>query len=95
LWGYLPLDGGPSFIADTSLKDPPFKLHLVGSGWINVPPELKNVIIFHTNLNYDKYYDVMAAMDICIPAFGPRRIYYAMQASSTVAMCMQTDVSLI
>lgn len=60
-----------------------------------LPPELENVVIFHVGLNYDEYYDVMAGMDVCVPAFGPNDDYYLLQASSTVAMCMQVDVSYI
>jgi hypothetical protein len=91
-WGYHPLGNGSSFIPDTSLVDPPFKLQLVGHGWVDIPPELKNVVAFHVNLNYTEYYDVMAGMDVCIPAFGPSDEYYRPQASSTVAMCLEVNV---
>jgi hypothetical protein len=94
-WGYLPLNDGPSFVADPGSLDPPFKLHLVGSGLMDLPPELKNIIIFHVQLNYEQYYDVMARMDVCVPAFGPSSDYYALQASSTVAMCMETNVPIL
>jgi len=94
-WGYRPLGHGPSFIPDTSLVDPPFKLHLVGSGWIDLPPQLKNVVQFHVSLNYSQYYDVMAEMDVCVPAFGPSDEYYALQASSTVAMCLEVNVPIL
>lgn len=92
-WGYLPLDGGPSFVPDSSIMEPPFKLHLVGSGSLDLPPELKNIVFLHTELDYDQYYDLMAGMDVCVPAFGPSDVYYTMQASSTVVMCMETNVS--
>lgn len=91
-WGYHPLGDGPSFIRDASLPDPPFKLHLVGSGWIDLPPELKNVVVFHVYLGYDRYYEVMGEMDVCVPAFGPSDEYYTVQASSTVAMCLEVNV---
>jgi hypothetical protein len=91
-WGYLPLDDGISYIPDTSLEDPPFKLYLVGSDEIEIPPELKNIVTLHVDLNYTEYYGVMAEMDICLPAFGPSDIYYVQQASSTAAMCLEVNV---
>jgi hypothetical protein len=94
-WGYLPLNAGPSFVPDAASINPPFKLHLVGSGLMDLPLELKNVVIFHVQLNYDQYYDIMAEMDVCVPAFGSFSDYYTVQASSTVAMCMETNVSSI
>jgi hypothetical protein len=94
-WGYFPLGDRPSFVANPDLPDPPFKLHLVGSGMMNLPSELQNVVVFHVQLNYDEYYDVMAEMDVCVPAFGPLPDYYTQQASSTVAMCIQTNVPIL
>ena len=64
----------------------------MGHGWLDLPPELKNIVTFHVDLDYSAYYDVMADLDICVPAFGPLDGYYARQASSTVAMCMQVNV---
>jgi len=94
-WGYLPLeDSSPSFLPDTTINNPPFKLHLVGSGWIDVPTELKNLIIFHTNLNYSEFYSVMSNMDVCVPAFlATKDQNYKRQASSSIAMCMEVNVS--
>lgn len=94
-WGYLPLYNEPSFVPKAGSIYPPFKLHLVGSGLMDLPLELKNVVIFHVQLDYNQYYDIMAGMDICVPAFGPSSDYYTVQASSTVAMCMETNVSSI
>jgi len=37
----------------------------------------------------------MAGMDVCIPAFGPSDEYYAPQASSTVAMCLEVNVPIL
>jgi len=62
---------------------------------MELPLELKNVVIFHLQLNYDQYYDIMAEMDVCVPAFGPFSDYYTVQASSTVAMCMETNVPIL
>jgi len=92
-WGYSPLVDSPSFLQDTTLAEPPFKLHLVGSGWIDVPIELKNVVVFHTNLNYADFYAVMSGMDICVPAFlATQNRNYRRQASSSIAMCMEVNV---
>jgi hypothetical protein len=62
---------------------------------MDLPPELKNVAVFHVGLDYDQYYDIMAGMDVCVPAFGPSSVYYTLQESSTLAMCIQTNVSYI
>ncbi|KAH9476941.1 hypothetical protein JR316_0010857 [Psilocybe cubensis] len=96
VWGYLPFGNGPSFIQNKRSNDPAFKLHLVGSGWITVPDELKNLIVFHTNLNYTDFYEVMGGMDICIPAFlSEDDINFKYQASSSIAMCMESNVPIL
>ncbi|KAH9479939.1 hypothetical protein JR316_0008536 [Psilocybe cubensis] len=95
-WGYLPLGDGPSFVQDTSIDQIPFKLHLVGSGWIDVPIELKQLVVFHTNLNYTEYYQLMSGMDACIPAFlaaDDKNFKY--QASSSIVMCLETNVPIL
>lgn len=92
-WGYLPLENHSSFIPDPDLSDQPFKLHLVGSGSLDVPLKLKNVIVFHVNLNYTQFYDLMSTMDICVPAFPNSDDYFEKEASSTAAMCLESDVS--
>lgn len=93
-WGYLPLDNGISYIPDTSIVDPPFKLYLVGSDSIEIPPELKNIVTLHVDLNYSEYYDVMAEMDLCIPALSPSDLYYVQQASSTAAMRLTNELRI-
>jgi hypothetical protein len=70
-------------------------LHLAGSGKLDVPVALKNIIVFHTDLNYFQFYDLMSTMDICIPAFPNTDEYFEMKASSTPAMCLESDVSLL
>lgn len=93
-WGYLPRGDNPSFVEDTSLNVPPFKLHLVGSGYINVPTEIKNIIVFHTGLNYSDFYSLMSTMDACVPAFMSEDDHnFRIQDSSSIAMCMETNVS--
>ena len=64
----------------------------MGSGSIDIPPKLKNIVILHVDLDFNEYFDTMAGMDVCIPAFGPSNLYYAVQASSTVAMCIECNV---
>ena len=92
-WGYRSADdGSPSLVEDTSLSNP-FKLHLVGHGWLDVPEELKNVVVFHNDLGYREFYDVMASMDLCLPALNPSYGYFWSTASSTVVMCSQVNVS--
>jgi hypothetical protein len=93
-WGYLPLGDQPSFVTDESLPDPPFRLYIVGSGYLDLPVELKNVVSLHVDLEYDDYYTFMNTMDICIPAFANEE-YYIMQASSTMAMAVECNVSVI
>ncbi|KAF8340786.1 hypothetical protein F5887DRAFT_888634 [Amanita rubescens] len=94
-WGYLPLENHSSYLPDPDLPDQPFKLHLIGSGWLDVPPELKNIIVFHINLNYTQFYNLMATMDICVPAFPNNDEYFEKEATSTAAMCLESDVPLL
>lgn len=92
-WGYLPIGGMNSYIADRSLSEPPFELHIVGSGWLLVPVELENVVTIHSGYNYSEFYNFVGSMDICVPAFSDNG-YYEAQASSTVVMAVQCNVSL-
>ncbi|KAJ6623988.1 hypothetical protein B0H10DRAFT_1785286 [Mycena sp. CBHHK59/15] len=76
VWGYFPL--GPenaSYTVDTALPDPPFRLFLVGSGYLEIPSELENIV--------PDFYALMSQMDICVPAFSESG-YYDVQASSTL-----------
>ncbi|KAH6914690.1 hypothetical protein BKA70DRAFT_1368586 [Coprinopsis sp. MPI-PUGE-AT-0042] len=59
LWGYMKSADGASIVEDKSLDQPPFKLHLVGSGSIEVPKELQNLVVFHTDLSYPDFYRLM------------------------------------
>jgi len=96
LWGYLPLGDGPTFIPDNDTTNSPFQLHLVGSGWIQIPPELKEVVKIHTGRNYAEFYDLMASMDVCMPAFSSRGAsYFTQQASATVGMCLEVNVPML
>lgn len=54
VWGYLPLlsTPGASYEPDHSLRSPPFRLFLLGSGWLEIPVELKNIVTMHVDLNY-------------------------------------------
>lgn len=92
-WGYLPLHGRDSYVVDP--EDPsPFHLYLIGSGHVDVPTELKNIVSVHVNLEYSAFYELMGGMDICIPAFAENG-YYEHQASSTFAMSLECDVPIL
>jgi len=72
----------------------PFQLHLVGSGGrqFEVPPELDNVVVFHSDLDYTQFFDTLARMDICVPAFVRDSTYYEYQASATIGLCLELNV---
>ncbi|KAF9493156.1 hypothetical protein BDN71DRAFT_1419911 [Pleurotus eryngii] len=92
-WGYLPLHDRDPYVIDP--KDPsPFHLYLIGSGHVDVPTELKNIVSVHVNLEYSAFYELMGSMDICIPAFAENG-YYEHQASSTFAMSLECDVPIL
>ncbi|KAG9224550.1 hypothetical protein CCMSSC00406_0002299 [Pleurotus cornucopiae] len=92
-WGYLPLHDRDSYVIDP--EDPsPFHLYLIGSGHVDVPTELKNIVSVHVNLEYSAFYELMGSMDICIPAFAENG-YYEHQASSTFAMSLECDVPIL
>jgi hypothetical protein len=80
-------------VLDTSIDFPPFHLHLVGAGNLDVPVELEHVVVFHSDLTYDQYYRVMQGMDLCVPGIADGDAYYEFQGSSTSTMCMEVDVS--
>ncbi|KAF7966600.1 hypothetical protein HWV62_37785 [Athelia sp. TMB] len=94
-WGYRPAnDCEPFVVEDTSLSNA-FKLHLLGHGWPDVPEELRNVVVFHNDLSYRQFYDVMASMDLCMPALKSRYGYYWATASSTVVTCSQVNTPML
>jgi hypothetical protein len=92
-WGYLPLGDQPSFVANENLPDPPFRLYILGSGDLDFPVELKNVVSLQAGLEYNDYYTFMNTMDICIPAFASEE-YYTTQASSTMILAVECNVSV-
>ncbi|KAK0204984.1 hypothetical protein DFS33DRAFT_1259694 [Desarmillaria ectypa] len=95
VWGYLPLrDTGASYESDHGLRSPPFRLFLIGSGWLEIPDKLKNIVTMHVNLNYTDFYALMKEMDVCLPAFADKG-YYQHQASSTFAMAVECNVPLL
>lgn len=57
-WGYLPLGDQPSFTRIppsqmTGSSEPePFQLFLLGSGHLDIPLELQNVVVVKTGLTY-------------------------------------------
>ncbi|KAG6819487.1 hypothetical protein H0H93_011344 [Arthromyces matolae] len=93
-WGYKPLGGHESFMADTDLPTPPFQLFALGSGNLEVPIELKNLVQVKTDLTYQEFYDIMKDMEICVPAFAGSG-YYRIHASSTFAMAVQCNVPIL
>ncbi|KAF8071768.1 hypothetical protein FPV67DRAFT_1560545 [Lyophyllum atratum] len=93
-WGYQALGDELSFVEDTSLDAPPFQLFALGSGHLEVPVELKNVVQIKTGLTYPEFYDLMSQMDVCVPAFAENG-YYHLQASSTFVMAVQCNVPII
>jgi hypothetical protein len=54
VWGYLPLgaEDDASYVVDTTLADPPFRLFLIGSGYLEIPHELKNIVLIRDGLSY-------------------------------------------
>ncbi|KAJ7261791.1 hypothetical protein B0H12DRAFT_1013318 [Mycena haematopus] len=97
VWGYLPLEPekNASYVVDTTLPDPPFRLFLIGSGSLEIPPELKNIVLIRDGLSYPDFYKLMSEMDICVPAFSPTNGYYEDQASSTIAMAVECNVPIL
>ncbi|KAJ7170873.1 hypothetical protein C8R43DRAFT_875713 [Mycena crocata] len=96
VWGYLPLaDEESSYVVDTSLTDPPFRLFLIGSGYLEIPHALQNMVLIRDGLSYPDFYTLMSSMDICIPAFSRENGYYDVQASSTFAMAVECDVPIL
>ncbi|KAJ7261789.1 hypothetical protein B0H12DRAFT_1013278 [Mycena haematopus] len=97
VWGYLPLgtEDDASYVVDTTLSDPPFRLFLIGSGWLDIPPELKNIVLVRDGLSYPDFYKLMSEMDICVPAFSADHGYYDDQASSTFAMAVECNVPIL
>ncbi|KAJ6458883.1 hypothetical protein DFH09DRAFT_1231861 [Mycena vulgaris] len=96
VWGYLPLAAeDAAYVVDTTLPDPPFRLFLVGSGWLEIPHELQNLVLIRAGLNYSDFYTLMSDMDICVPAFSGGNGYYEDQASSTFAMAVECNVPIL
>ncbi|KAJ7859134.1 hypothetical protein B0H14DRAFT_3630747 [Mycena olivaceomarginata] len=97
VWGYLSLgaEDDASYIFDTTLPDPSFRLFLIGSGSLEIPQELKNMVLIRDDLNYPEFYNLMSNMDICLPAFRGDNEYYEEQASSTFAMAVECNVPIL
>jgi radical SAM superfamily enzyme YgiQ (UPF0313 family) len=98
LWGYSHLQVGEEStfvpLPNTTLRhSPPFKLHLIGSGGVVIPPELKNIVITHGGINYTDFYTLLGEMDVCLPAFSRSSdAYYVYQASSVILKCYENNV---
>jgi len=71
-WGYLPLVSPDSIYEpnETSLI-PPFHLHLIGNaGDPQVPPVLANVILVHSDLDYEDFFALIGSMDLVVPGWS-------------------------
>ncbi|KAJ7158594.1 hypothetical protein C8R46DRAFT_1109642 [Mycena filopes] len=97
VWGYLPLgnEEDAAYVVDESLSDPPFRLFLIGSGWLQIPHELEKIVLIRDGLSYPDFYALMSKMDICVTAFSADHGYYDAQASSTFAMAVECNVPLL
>ncbi|KAI0662861.1 hypothetical protein C8Q70DRAFT_954215 [Cubamyces menziesii] len=93
-WGYHPLEGRKSFVPDPGAPAPPFRLLLVGAGWLEIPDELAYVVSTHTDLPYKDFYKLIADCDIVVPAFADNT-YLTVQASSTVALATELNVPIL
>lgn len=51
-WGYLPLGDQPSYVPNPNHPSAPFQLYTIGSGWLSIPDELKNVVVVKTGMSY-------------------------------------------
>lgn len=60
VWGYLPLAAeDASYIVDPTLVDPPFRLFLIGSGYLEIPHELDNIVLIRDGLNYSGAFQIL------------------------------------
>ncbi|SJL09859.1 uncharacterized protein ARMOST_13240 [Armillaria ostoyae] len=109
VWGYLPLLSIPSasYEPDHSLRSPPFRLFLLGSGWLEIPVELKNIVTMHVDLNYtgEERFGIMISVGLTVMEDFYALVkemdvclpafadngYYQRQASSTFAMAVECN----
>jgi hypothetical protein len=76
------------------------QLHIIGSGSRpDVPRSIANRVVFHENLNYCQYYDLLSTMDAMLPAFAEENWagndYYMNIASSTIPASLIAGVPLV
>jgi hypothetical protein len=76
------------------------QLHIIGSGARpEVPDDVAGQILFHENLDYGEYYDILSTMDAILPAFAEENWagndYYRNIASSTIPASLIADVPLV
>jgi hypothetical protein len=55
---------------ETTDDPEPFTLTLIGEGQLEIPVELKNVVVVRRGLSYWDFYRVMQSMNVVVPAFG-------------------------
>jgi hypothetical protein len=86
-WLPPPGPSSPSYTPYPTSPNPPFHLHLARGDSLEIPPELTDAVVLHTNLHYNDFYTLIAQMDVCIPTFaGTDDRYLVSQASSAVGM---------
>lgn len=76
------------------------QLHIIGSGaHPKVPTSIANQVVFHENLDYSEYYDLLSTMDAILPAFAQENWagndYYMNIASSTIPASIIAGVPLV
>jgi hypothetical protein len=66
VWGYLPLgaEDDASYVVDSALTDPPFRLFLVGSGKLEIPHELKNIVLIRDRLSYPGAFHLLTGFSL-------------------------------
>jgi len=91
-WGYYQEGTNTSWLPlgdnlDSWTSSEPFSIHLLGSitkgHEPEVPVELENVVKYHGNIEYVEYYQLLASMDLLVPAFHHDG-YFVNTASSSM-----------
>ncbi|KZS87702.1 hypothetical protein SISNIDRAFT_490814 [Sistotremastrum niveocremeum HHB9708] len=92
-WGYtktLPWEPVPSLN--------PFTIHLMGNGKedeLDIPNNVRPLIKIWKDVDYPKYYEMIAKMDILVPNFNAHGGYYVGQASSSVVMAVECNTPIL
>lgn len=73
VWGYLPLTENSDnafYQPDPDSPFDPLVLHIIGTGKLNIPHSLRDIVRIHQDLDYSSYYELMQSIDVCLPAFS-------------------------